>query len=135
MGGEDADYRREMLRDVIIVGVGGALGTIARFLLVLLFAREAPLAFPLGTFVVNVTGCLIMGSVFGLSQRYGWMTTEWRFFLATGFCGGFTTFSAFAYENLILLQHRDHTTFLINTLLSFAACLLAVFIGFTLARG
>ena len=124
-----------MLRNALIVGIGGSLGTIARFLLVLFFAREAPVAFPLGTLVVNVAGCLIMGAVFGFSERFQWLTTEWRFFLATGFCGGFTTFSAFAYENFLLLQHRDYSTFLLNTLLSFAACLIAVFVGFTLARG
>ena len=124
-----------MLRNLLIVGVGGSLGTIARFLIVLMFARDAPTHFPLGTFVVNVAGCLIMGVVFGLSQRFDWLSTEWRFFLATGFCGGFTTFSAFAYDNLVLLQYRDYTTFLANALLSFAACLTAAFIGFVLARG
>ena len=124
-----------MLRNALIVGIGGSLGTIARFLLVLFFAREAPVAFPLGTLVVNVAGCLIMGAVFGFSERFHWVTNEWRLFLATGFCGGFTTFSAFAYENLVLLQHREYTTFLLNTLLSFAVCFIAVFVGFAVARG
>jgi fluoride exporter len=84
---------------------------------------------------VNVLGCLIIGVVFGLSERFDWMTPEWRFFLATGFCGGFTTFSAFALENIILLQNRDYFTFAIYAVLSFALCLAAAFTGLLITRG
>ncbi len=123
-----------MYLNILIVGLGGMVGTIARFLTVLMVARAVPSTFPLGTFVVNVAGCFVMGIVFGLAHRFEWLTPEWRFFLATGFCGGFTTFSAFAYENLMLIENRDYITFAMNTILSVVICLAAVFLGLLLTR-
>ena len=124
-----------MITNILLVGFGGALGSIARFLSVYGVARVVPEGFPLGTLAVNVTGCFVMGIVFGLSHRFEWLSTEWRFFLATGFCGGFTTFSAFAYESLILLQHRNYWSFAANAVLSFALCLGAVLLGLVITRG
>jgi fluoride exporter len=124
-----------MIVNILLVGFGGALGSIARFLSVYAVSRAVPDGFPLGTLVVNVTGCFAMGIIFGLSHRFDWLTPEWRFFLATGFCGGFTTFSAFAYESLILLQHRDYWSFALNAGLSFALCLAAVLLGLVITRG
>ena len=124
-----------MIANILLVGFGGALGSIVRFLSVYAVARSVPDGFPLGTLAVNVTGCFVMGMVFGLSHRFDWLTPEWRFFLATGFCGGFTTFSAFAYENIILLQHRDYWMFAANTGLNVALCLGAVLLGLVITRG
>jgi fluoride exporter len=111
------------------------LGSVARFLLVSFVARTIPTNFPWGTMTVNVAGSLIIGMVLGLSLRLDWMTDGWRLFLATGFCGGFTTFSAFAYENMVLLEQRHYSAFLINTFLSIAVCLAAVYLGVFIARG
>jgi fluoride exporter len=124
-----------MNRSVILVGIGGMLGSVARFLLASLLTRAFPSAFPYGTFAVNVIGCLAIGLVFGCAERFEWMTAEWRVFLATGLCGGFTTFSSFSFENLSLLRDGDFLTFGSYSLLSFTFGLAATFLGLVLTRG
>lgn len=123
-----------MNRYVILVGIGGLLGSISRYLAATLITKTIPSAFPYGTFAVNILGCLIVGVIFGLSEKFDWLP-EWRLFLATGFCGGFTTFSSFAYENIVLLQDKDYLTFASYSILSFALGLAATFIGLSLTRG
>ena len=110
------------------------LGSILRFLAGHFINPMPHSAFPYGTFTVNVVGSFLIGRVFGLSQRYEWMTPELRVFLAVGFCGGFTTFSAFAYENLVMLQEKDYVTFALYSVLSFVVCLAATFVGLTLTK-
>lgn len=123
-----------MIGHILLIGLGGALGSIARFLTVMAVARAIPERIPAGTFTVNVVGSFAIGVIFGVSQRYDWFSPEWRFFLATGFCGGFTTFSAFAYENMMLIENRDYGTFALNSVLSVAICLAAVFLGLIVTR-
>ena len=124
-----------MDRTIILVGTGGMLGSIARYFAAVILTRAIPSAFPYGTFAVNILGCLIIGVVYGCAQRFDWLTPEWRLFLATGFCGGFTTFSSFAYENIVLLQDRDYLTFAAYAVLSFVVCLAATFLGLFVTRG
>lgn len=123
-----------MNRSVILVGIGGLLGSVARYLVASYITKTIPSAFPYGTFGVNITGCLIIGIIFGLSERFDWLP-EWRLFLATGFCGGFTTFSSVAYENIVLLQDKDYLTFASYSILSFVMGLTATFVGLSLTRG
>ena len=123
-----------MSRILFLIGTGGLIGSIARYLAATYFTKVFPSAFPYGTFVVNIVGCLIIGIVFGLSERFTWLTPEWRMFLATGFCGGFTTFSSFAYENIKLIQEGNFLVFAAYSIASFALGLLAVFIGLTLIK-
>lgn len=123
-----------MNRYVILVGIGGLLGSIARYLSASIIAKTIPSAFPYGTFAVNVAGCFLVGIVFGLSERFDWLP-EWRLFLATGFCGGFTTFSAFALENILLLQNKDYLTFALYAVSSFALGLAATYVGLVLTKG
>ena len=123
-----------MNRNIILVAVGSLLGGAGRYLIALLVTRAFLTAFPFGTFIVNIAGCLAIGVIYGLSERFDWFSPDLRLFLATGFCGGFTTFSSFAYENIQLLQDRDYLTFGAYTVLSVAVGLLASFLGLVLAR-
>lgn len=123
-----------MTKGIVLVGIGGMAGSIARYLAAFLLTRLLPGAFPYGTFAVNVAGCFLIGAVVGLSEHYDWLTAEWRLFLATGFCGGFTTFSSFSYENIALLQDGDYATFAAYAGLSFVVGLAATFLGLVLTR-
>ncbi|WP_202845163.1 fluoride efflux transporter CrcB [Luteimonas saliphila] len=97
------------LQAVALVGLGGAVGSIARYLLATwTMHATGPQKFPLGTFVVNLAGCLIAGVLAGLAERYpGWLSPELRLLLFVGLLGGFTTFSAFGLETAHLLRRGD----------------------------
>jgi CrcB protein len=123
-----------MNRNILLVAIGSMLGGVARYLATLGFARTDLGSFPIGTFAVNIAGCLAIGIVIGLSERFEWFSPDLRLFLATGFCGGFTTFSAFAVENVSLLANRDLATFALYSGLSFVVGLLAVFAGMAMTR-
>ena len=123
-----------MRYNIILVGVGGLLGSIARYLTATYFTKLIANPFPFGTFAVNIVGCLVIGVIYGLSARFNWLTPEWRLFLATGFCGGYTTFSSFALENMQLLQQANYTTFTLYSITSFVLGLAAVFMGLLLAK-
>lgn len=122
------------MKTVILVGIGGFIGSAARYLSTLYFNKIVPPPFPFGTFMVNIIGCLLIGVFFGVSERFNWMSSEWRLFLTAGICGGFTTFSAFAYENLRLLQSSNYLTFALYTTASFVVCLMATFAGIALSK-
>ncbi len=124
----------KMSKAIILVGVGGLLGSICRYLVSILFAKEFPFAFPFGTFAVNVLGCFLIGLFYGLSDKYNWFTPELRLFVTTGFCGGFTTFSSFAFENIKLLQTSEYLNFVMYSIGSFAFGLLAVFGGLAISK-
>ena len=123
-----------MKMNIIFIAIGGLLGSVARYLSVVYVTKLIPSQFPFGTFAVNILGCLIIGVIYGLSLRYLWLTPEWRLFLATGFCGGFTTFSAFALENMQLIQQANYGTFALYSISSFTLGLAAVFFGMFLTR-
>jgi CrcB protein len=93
-----------MDRTIIFVGIGGLVGSILRYVLTLFVAKQVPSAFPYGTLTVNLVGCFLIGVIYALSERGGVSSPEWRLFLTAGFCGGFTTFSAFSYESIKLIQ-------------------------------
>lgn len=123
-----------MGRILLLIGSGGFLGSVARYLLAVWLTKHFPSAFPYGTFAANILGCLLIGIIFGLGQRYEWLTPGLLLFLATGFCGGFTTFSSFTLENLNLLQNSNYLTFGIYAISSFTIGLLAVFGGISLTK-
>ena len=85
------------------VGLGGGMGAVARYFMQQSVQGRWPLAWPIGTGCVNAAGCLLAGLLLGLLERHA-LGAAWRLLLITGVCGGFTTFSAFALENVALLR-------------------------------
>lgn len=102
-----------MIRNVLLIGLAGGIGSMARYLCHKWIYHLFPSPFPLGTFMINITGCLLIGFFWGLSLRSNIFSEELKLFLITGFCGGFTTFSAFSFEGLSLIkEHRLELFFL-----------------------
>jgi CrcB protein len=118
-----------MLRSILIVGLGGFLGSVLRFLVTRWFQVQAAIQFPWGTFTVNIVGSFVIGLVYGLSERSSILSQEWRLFLAVGLCGGFTTFSSLSNDAFILLQGREFLSASLYITLSFFLGLVAVFVG------
>jgi len=123
-----------MLRSIILVGAGGFLGSVFRYISGLALNQLFPHAFPAGTFFVNISGSLLIGLIFGLSEKGGMGSSELRLFLTAGFCGGFTTFSSFANENLMLLREGQITIFLFYTFLTVIIGLFAVWLGYAITK-
>ena len=96
------------MKELLIVGLGGFASSISRYLTQLALISRFSLLFPLGTLAINLVGSLVVGLIFGYAERFQWMNPEWRLFLAIGFCGGFTTFSSFAFDNLRLLEDNNY---------------------------
>jgi CrcB protein len=115
-----------------MVGAGGFLGAVSRYLLSLAVQPRGTV-FPVGTLAVNILGCLCIGLVFGLFDRGG-LSAEWRVFLATGFLGGFTTFSAFSNETFMLLRDGHAAYALLYVGGSVVLGLLATWLGWEIVK-
>ena len=118
---------------LLLVGTGSFIGGISRYWAAQLIQQKFLSAFPYGTMGVNILGCFIIGMVFGLSERTN-LAPEWRLFLATGFCGGFTTFSAFSNETLGLLRDGQLWSALVYVTASVLFGLVAIFAGISLFK-
>ncbi|MBP7849813.1 MAG: fluoride efflux transporter CrcB [Lentimicrobiaceae bacterium] len=123
-----------MIKTLIIIGSGGFLGSIGRFLLSRFVQINWPYYFPWGTLMVNVSGCLLIGILFGLSERSVALSGDWKAFLAIGFCGGFTTFSTFSQESLTLFRDSAYLLFFSYIGLSVVLCLSATLLGMLLIK-
>ncbi len=120
------------MKPFLLVGIGGFLGSIARYSLHLIFTRLLPGQFPYGTFTANILGCLFIGILFGIGLKQELITEETKLLLAVGFCGGFTTFSSFSLENINLIQAGNYYTmiayFFGSIIAGFAATLLGIYL-------
>ena len=123
-----------MIKNILIIGTGGFIGSVARYFLSGLNLNIDYFSIPFGTLLVNITGSFIIGFLTGISERSTILTTEWRLFLMVGLCGGFTTFSSFTNENLMLLHNGQFLSILLYTGLSIFLGFIAVFFGYALTN-
>ena len=117
------------MKSFLLVFLGGGLGSGLRYLVTITMNQYSKVL-PFGTFIVNMLGCLLIGLILGYAQKENTLTSNQTLLLATGFCGGFTTFSAFANENLELIKNGELFNFSFYTVGSVLIGILAVFIGF-----
>jgi fluoride exporter len=122
------------MRHILIVGFGGFIGSIARFLVSKLNLYWHFLSIPVGTLTVNIVGSFIIGLLTGMAAKSDFFSYNMRLFLMVGICGGFTTFSSFTNENLTLLQNGQLLSALVYTGLSIFLGFLAVYLGYMLTN-
>ncbi len=123
-----------MMRQFLIVAVGGAAGSMLRFALGLWSRSLKNTWWPWGTLAANLVGCFIIGFLFALTIKQKGISENIQLLLATGFCGGLTTFSTFTFENFQMLKQGNWIGFISYTLLSLLAGLGAVVLGWQLVK-
>lgn len=119
------------MKAILFVLAGGAVGAVLRYLI----TENIPKSyFPWGTFFINILGCFLIGILYALLEHGVVLTPAVRLFLMTGFCGGFTTFSAFALENINLIQHQQFFLFCMYAVSTFGFTLAALVLGMYVAK-
>ena len=121
------------MKQVLLVFVGGGIGSVIRYLIGSFFSSSST-EFPWGTFSVNIIGSLSIGIFMGIALKNNYFSENQILLLVTGLCGGFTTFSAFAYENQQFLKEGDLTSFVTYSLGSLTLGILAVFLGLFVSK-
>ncbi len=121
------------MKQLLLVFLGGGLGSVLRYLIGKTLNTDTT-SFPVGTFTANVLGSLLIGFVLGLALKNSTITQNQTLLIATGFCGGLTTFSSFAHENYVLLKSGDLLSLVLYSTFTFIAGIIAVFGGMYLVR-
>ncbi len=121
------------MKQLLFVFIGGGFGSALRYLIGK-YLNNPENGIPYGTFLANVLGSLFIGIILGLAAKNEALNQNQTLLLATGFCGGFTTFSTFAYENHVFLKNGDFTSFAFYSIASFVVAFLAVFLGMYLVK-
>ena len=116
------------MKSFLLVFFGGGLGSGLRYL-VSIAMNQYSKVLPFGTFTVNILGCLLIGLILGNAQKDNTLTSNQTLLLVTGFCGGFTTFSAFANENFELVKNGEIFNFSVYSISSIVVGIIAVFVG------
>ena len=119
-----------LFKNILLVGIGGMLGSVLRYFISHLIKHES---FLYATFTVNILGSILVGAIMGIASKQEGFA-NWRLFLATGICGGFTTFSAFAWENFQLLNQERYGSFVFYTGATLALGLGAVAFGYWITK-
>lgn len=123
-----------MTKALLLVGIGGATGSILRYLVSHFSQKLLHYQFPAGTFIVNITGSLLIGILIGITEKHFTTQTDFKLLFITGFCGGFTTFSAFTAENLHLLQKGQTSIAILYIASSILLGILSVCTGIWLTK-
>ena len=123
-----------MFKTLFIVGLGGGIGSAFRYLTSVLSDKYIQNSFPWATFLVNVIGCLIIGILIGILTKQEAENTTVKWLFVTGFCGGFTTFSTFALENIKLFQSGNTLLALLYIALSVLLGIFAVWTGMMITK-
>ena len=123
-----------MIKNLVLVAIGGASGSVLRYLVHWIVSKKSFSNFPYQTFFVNIIGCLLIGILVGYLSRFQNENESLKLLLITGFCGGFTTFSAFGLENVNMIQNQNYQLALIYTSLSLILGILAVGLGIFISK-
>lgn len=123
-----------MWQNILLVGIGSMAGGISRYLLSAGIRQWFPDIFPLGTLLVNILGCFLIGILAGLLNSASYFSENHKLLLTIGFCGSFTTFSTFSLDNLWLLSSKAYLFTALNIVISVAGGLLATYAGYNLTR-
>jgi CrcB protein len=122
------------MKNILLIGLGGGIGSIARYLCQRGMALIYSNPFPWGTFTVNITGCFLIGIFWGMSWRSFETNESWKLFLMTGLCGGYTTFSAFSLEGIGLLKEQRTGLFFLYIAGTVLIGLFATYAGMKISR-
>ncbi|HNW89358.1 MAG TPA: fluoride efflux transporter CrcB [Bacteroidales bacterium] len=119
-----------MIKNILLVGMGGFVGSVARYFLSKLNLYIDFFAIPIGTLSVNIIGSFVIGLLTGIAEKSTILTPDLRLLLMVGICGGFTTFSTFTNENLMLMHNGQFLSVFLYTGLSIILGFLAVYLGY-----
>jgi CrcB protein len=127
-------HTEDYMKEIAWVALGGVVGAVARYLVSKWAAKSITASLPIGTLIVNCLGSLLIGFILVWTTERVLADPKWRLIVAVGFCGGFTTFSSYAFETLKLFEEGAATVAVLNALANNIASLAAVVLGAAMAR-